>query len=97
MVASVASAASGAWVASAVLVAGLAYPWIFAGAGRGAAGGRFADRDRGPRRDRWDSRRRAYRYARRTPVLYSRNQSRTNRALLSKERRGRDSLPSCSI
>ena len=65
------------------MVAGPAYPWVMAGAGKEAGGGgRFADRDRGPRRDRWGFRRRSCRYAHRTPVLYSRNQSRTNRALL---------------
>ena len=38
------------------------------------------------------------RLAHRTPVLYSRNQSRTNIALFKEmERRGRVSLPSCSI
>lgn len=39
-----------------------------------------------------------YRFGHRTPALYSRNQSRTNIALLKEmERRGRVSLPSCSI
>lgn len=40
---------------------------------------------------------RPYRLAHRTPVLYSRNQSRTNIALLKKkDKRGGVSLPSCS-
>lgn len=75
MAALAALAASAAWNASAALVAGPAYPWVIAG------GGRVADRDRDRRRDRWGVRRRACRHAHRTPVLYSRNQSRTNRAL----------------
>jgi hypothetical protein len=39
------------------------------------------------------------RFAHRTPVLYSRNQSRTNIVPCKekRERRGRESLPSCSI
>ncbi len=81
MAALVASAAFAAWVAFAVLVAGPAYPWIMAGEAKEAVGGSFADRDRDPRRDRWGFRHRACRHAHRTPVLYSRNQSRTNRAL----------------
>lgn len=81
LVALVAWAASAAWVASAALVAGPAYPWVLAGGGKEAAGGRSAGRGRDPRRDRWGFRRRACRHAHRTPVLYSRNQSRTNRAL----------------
>jgi len=41
---------------------------------------------------------RPYRLGHRTPVLYSRNQSRTNIALSKKlDRRGRVSLPSCSM
>lgn len=40
---------------------------------------------------------RSYRLAHRTPALYSRNQSRTNIALLKKkDKRGGVSLPSCS-
>lgn len=83
MAALIASAASAAWVASAALAADLGYPLGFVVWGEDAAGGMFADRGRDQRRDHWGSRRRAYRHAHRTPVLYSRNQSRTNRALLT--------------
>jgi len=50
------------------------------------AGGTYSDMDRGQARrvDRWDLDRRSCRLVHRTPVLYSRNQSRTNIAL-SKE------------
>lgn len=54
--------------------------------------------DKGRARIRMGLGHRPYRLAHRTPVLYSRNQSRTNIALSKKwDRRGRVSLPSCSI
>lgn len=84
----VAWAASAAWIASAALVGDPAYPWILAGVEKEAGGERSADMDRVPRRDRWGFRRRAYRHAHRTPVLYSRNQSRTNRALFNGRKGG---------
>ena len=51
MAASVALAASAAWVASAALAAGLVHPLMFVGWGGDAAGGMVADRDRDRRRD----------------------------------------------
>ena len=64
-------------------MAGPEYPWVIADVAKAVGDGRFADRDRVPRRGRRRFRRRAYRHAHRTPVLYSRNQSRTNRALFN--------------
>ena len=74
-----------------------AYPWAVVGLEEEAVAGRVE----GKNPDQLVCRclgRRAYPLAHRTPVLYSRNQSRTNIALQKKmDRRGRDSLPSWFI
>jgi len=80
-----ASAASIAYDASAV---DLACPSVVAGSGEEAVEGMSAGKARGLRNHRQDSRRQAYPHAHRTPVLYSRNQSRTNRALYEKRKGG---------
>ena len=73
-----------------------AHEVIVAGLSEAARSGRVRDRGRG--RIRMGLGPRPYRLAHRTLVLYSRNQSRTNIALSKKwDRRGRVSLPSCSI
>ncbi len=90
LLSSVASAASAAALACLTVVA--------ADLGEEAAVEMIVGMDRGLRSRHQGYRRRAYRHAHRIPVLYSQNQSRTNRALLRQmERRGRVSLPSCSI
>lgn len=85
------SASAAASVAAAVAIAvGVAVAVASVTAAR-----TFAGTGRDQLIDRWDLGLQACRLARRIPALYSRNQSRTNIALcLSRERRGRDSLPS---
>lgn len=80
-----------AWVASAVglaCLAGAAVP------DEAVGGGRFADMARGQLVARLDLGLQACRHAHRTPALEPDIKPRTNRAL---SRRGRVSLPSCSI
>ena len=70
-----------AFGASAASVVVLACPWVIAGSGEESALGMPVGRARGLQSHRQDFRRQAYPRAHRTPVLYSRNQSRTNRVL----------------
>ena len=83
------SASAAASVAAAVAIA------VVAVVASVTAARTFAGTGRDQLIDRWDLGLQACRLARRIPALYSRNQSRTNIALcLSREGRGRDSLPS---
>lgn len=73
-------------IALVALEAGLACPLALHGsAGDDKGVGSQRDRGQDPQRGRWVRVRRAYPHAHRTPVLYSRNQSRTNRALFKKK------------
>jgi hypothetical protein len=79
-----------------VVAAAAVGAWLVAGSFDAELG---TDRGKGLGRPRWYLGHRPCRLAHRTPVLYSRNQSRTNIALCKekRDRRGRVSLPSCSI
>ena len=67
--------------ASAVLAVVLACRLAIAGSEGEVALGMSVGKGRGLQSHRQDFRRQAYPHAHRTPVLYSRNQSRTNRVL----------------